>query len=328
MNTVNADVEYSGYTNPLNPQTDNADPCIVYCNKTKYYYGIYTGGTSLRLHRAKKLGDLFSNDESEIIYRANEADDTYGFLWAPELHYIDGWWYLYTSTHQTATNRYLKHVICLKAKSEDLLEGFEFAAHINKELFAIDPTIYQDRKNQKLYICFSAMIDGEQKLAIQELKNPTEPIGDYTVIASAKYDWELVPPYDKMKINEGAYFIENQGRLFIVYSGNGCWSDDYILGVLEFVGTDMLSADAWVKHPEPVMTKGNGNYGPGHATFFYSPDQSELWIAHHCLHDTNPSCDVMVRHCHAQKVLFDQSGFPIMDKPLPKNTVFPAPSGE
>ena len=74
-------------------------------------------------------------------------------------------------------------------------------------------------------------------------------------IARATYPWETVPPYSgNWTINEGAFFVESKGRLFIIYSGNGCWSDEYCLGVLEYVGGDYVSQAAWLKHPEPILT--------------------------------------------------------------------------
>ncbi len=69
--------------------------------------------------------------------------------------------------------------------------------------------------------------------------------------------------------------------MFIVYSGNGCWSDDYVLGILGLVGEDPLSANSWLKDDEPLIVKENGNFGPGHVTFFTSPDGSEFWIYGH-----------------------------------------------
>jgi GH43 family beta-xylosidase len=97
------------------------------------------------------------------------------------------------------------------------------------------------------------------------------------------------------------------------------------MGILEFVGEDMLDPDHWVKHPEPFMTKGNGCVGPGHATFFESPDGGEVWICHHCLKDTDPECKPMQRHCHVQKVFFDETGFPHADNPLPKGIGYKEP---
>ena len=108
--------EGMGFHNPLDPNRDNADPRVVWCAETGYYYGISTGNTTLTLFRARSMAELFRAGESKVIYEANAADDTYGYLWAPELHYVDGHWYIYTSTHQTAENKGFKHVIVLAAK--------------------------------------------------------------------------------------------------------------------------------------------------------------------------------------------------------------------
>ncbi len=318
--------EGKGFYNPLDPNRDNADPRVVWCAASGYYYGISTGNTSLTMFRARTLDDLFKRGESRVIYQASAEDDTWGYLWAPELHYLDGHWYIYTSTHQSATDKGFKHVIVLSAKTDDPFDGFVLGAHINHDIYAIDPTVKYWKG--KLYICYS-YIDGQQKLAIQAMKSPTEVEGDFTVIAQAEYPWELVPPYTgRSAINEGAFFVERDGRLFIIYSGNGCWSDDYILGILELVGDDILSADAWLKDDEPVLVRGNGNYGPGHATFFESPDGKEYWISMHCLHDHNPSVTPMVRHCHCQKVYFDETGFPHIGMPVSKDLYYPLPGGD
>ena len=318
----------NGYKNPLSKEKKTPDPCIVFNEKDGYYYGIHTHDEYLTMYRAKEFKDMFGNCESRVIYTPSEEDDTYGYLWAPEIHVIDGVWYIYTSTHQTKDIKNFKHVICLVAKGDDPLDGFKLASHINHDLYAIDPTIYQDKKNGKLYICYSAVLDNCQKLCIQEMISPTEPIGDYSIIAVPEYDWELIYPYDYATepINEGAYFIEKDGRLFIVYSGNGCWSNDYVFGIIEYVGGDILSPASWVKYDKPFMTKGNGCFGPGHATFFYSPDKSELWMCYHCLDHENPECVEIPRHCHCQRIFFDETGFPHAHLPLPQNVKYKQPS--
>lgn len=316
----------NGYRNPLAPELDTADPSIIYNKDTGYYYGIYTGGESLTIHRTKRLRDMFCRSESATAYAASDSDGTYGFLWAPELHVIDGVLYIYTSTHEKDTKAH-KHVICLRAKTSDPMDGFELASHINPSLLAIDPTVYKDERSGRLFICCSAVLDGMQKLIIQEMKSPTEVIGSYTVIAEPVYPWERVHPYDGTwaPINEGAYFVKSGERLFIVYSGNGCWSDDYCMGIIEYVGDDMLSADSWVKRDVPFMTRSEDCRGPGHATFFYSPSGEELWICHHCLHESDPEWKPMARHCHVQRVFFDEDGLPRADKPVAKGVGFKEP---
>ncbi len=324
--TLQAPSEGHGFYNPLDPDKDIADPRVLWCEKTGYYYGISTGNTDLTLFRARTLDDLFKRGESKKIYEAKPEDDTWGYLWAPELHQIDGHWYIYTSTHQTATRTSFKHLIVLTAKTDDPFDGFVLGGHINYDVYAIDPTVYE--WHGKWYICFSYINEG-QYLAIQAMKSPTEVEGDFTIIARAEYPWELVPPYVGNKtINEGAFFVERDGRLFIIYSGNGCWSDDYVLGILELVGDDPLSAASWLKDDEPLVVKGNGNYGPGHATFFTSPDGKELWIAMHCLTAHNPSVTIMPRRCHCQRVFFDETGFPHIGSPISKAQYYPLPSGD
>lgn len=324
----------SGYRNPLYRGDKTPDPCIVYCTHNHCYYGVHTHDFRVLLYRSETLSGMFCG-EPKVVYEPNEADKTYGSFWAPELHFIDGRWYIYTSTHQTADNRGFKHVLCLAAKTDDPMDGFELGGHLNPEVFGIDPTVYQNKRTGKLYLCFSLVDDGDkatfgkQRLALQEMRSPTAVTGDYTVIAEATYDWETVPPYcGKSTINEGAYFIESGDRLFIVYSGNGCWSDDYVLGLIEYTGGDFLSPDAWVKNSVPFMVKGNGNYGPGHATFFYSPDGTELWICHHCLAHSDPENVEIPRYCHCQKVFFDKTGLPLVGMPVPPDVFFRPPAGE
>ena len=177
-------------------------------------------------------------------------------------------------------------------------------------------------------MCYSGFNQYGQVLKIAKMKN------EYTcetsrMIAKAELDWELVEPYvGKYAILEGAFFVQKNGRLFIIYSANGCWSDHYALGVLEFTGSNMLSAKSWTKSPKPLMVLGNGVYGPGHASFFYSPDNSEIWCAYHGMSQTNTTVTWAPRYCHLQKVEFDKTGYPVMGKPIGPNVQIAPPSGE
>lgn len=167
----------NGYKNPLNRELDTADPCIVYNERDCYYYGIYTGHERLTMHRARRIRDMFSVSESKVIYEPRDEDGTYGFLWAPEIHIIDGVWYIYTSTHEKDTKAH-KHLIVLKAKTEDPFDGFEIFGHISPDRLIIDPTVYNDKKNGRLYICASEAAEGMQRLLIAELSSPATLASD------------------------------------------------------------------------------------------------------------------------------------------------------
>ena len=59
------------FTNPLGDD-GHPDPCIVYCEKEKCYYGISTNGCEfwgddcIIIHRAENFEDIFSKSESRL----------------------------------------------------------------------------------------------------------------------------------------------------------------------------------------------------------------------------------------------------------------------
>lgn len=318
-----------GYKNPLTKAHDCSDPFVVYCKEDKCYYGIHSGSTFLTMYRCKKISDMFGDCESKVIYSSNEADKTYDCLWAPELYFIDGSWYIYTSTFRPEID-WDPHRIVLKSKTANPFDGFVLATHLDPHIIGIDSTIYRTESGE-LYTCFamSEVGGGYLNLAIQKMNSPTETATEPVIISKAKYDWELVPPFDKEPINEGPFFIKNKGRLFIAYSGNGTFCNDYLLGLLEFVGDNMLDPNAWEKCEVPFLTGGNESFSPGHSSFFYSPDDTELYACYHCL--AEKAVDLRKpqdRFCFVQNVQFDKTGFPHLGKPLPKDVYYPSPSGE
>lgn len=66
----------------------------------------------------------------------------------------------------------------------------------------------------------------------------------------------------------------------IVYSASGSWTDDYCLGMLSFRGGDILDPASWTKSKDPVFSKGNGIYGPGHCSFT-TTDDGAVWMIYH-----------------------------------------------
>ena len=129
-------------------------------------------------------------------------------------------------------------------------------------------------------------------------------------------------------INEGAFFVETDDKLFIVYSYNGAFNNDYGLAVLEYIGGEYCNKNSWKKHDKPFFTKGNGIYGPGHASFFRSPDGKELWRAYHGMNHPNDDERETKRYMHIQKITFDEQGYMRADTPVGWNVEMDAPSGE
>lgn len=317
------------FRNPIRDM-DAPDPFMTYDPVTGYYYSLFTLGNRLELYRSRRAADILNDEDTKVVFRAGDEHGIYGAIWAPEMHKApDGKWYIYSSgTHKPrGSGDDSKHLFCMRSHTEDPFDGFEFMGKMGGELTAIDPTV-MTHDDGKQYICYS-LSGGEQMLEIAELENPYTISNRRAVISRAIYPWELVPPYTgRAAINEGAFFLKNAGRLFIIYSGNGCWSNDYCFGVLEYKGGDICSADAWFKHPEPIFTRANGVFGPGHASFFKSPDGSEVWCAYHGMKKYNETAVYAPRYFNLQKVDFDETGYPVMGEPAGYETDIIPPSGE
>ncbi len=315
------------FGNPISPN-DTPDPFITYDAETGYYYALHTQVDRIELYRHKHAADVFTEGERKELCRANGENDIWGDVWAPEMHRApDGKWYVYSSS-RIAEEDSGKQLFVLGSLTSDPFGEWEFKGRPTSNIFSIDPTIYTADDGTQ-YMCYSKYDSRYgQVLEIAKMKNP------YTcesgvMIARAELEWELVEPcVGTQAIIEGAFFLESGDRLFLIYSVNGFWTVHYALGVLEYIGGDLCSPESWKKHPEPLLSYGNGVYGPGHASFFHSPDGTEVWCAYHGMRNPNKTVDYVPRYCHLQKVEFDESGYPIMGKPVGYGKATPPPSGE
>ena len=328
-----------GVVNPLVRQ-NAPDPFTAYDATSGWYYHLHTenptdgsGGFSsdrVVLHRARHAGDLLRADESRVVYQANAADGVGGFLWAPEMHRAsNGKWYIYTTCARRPEGG-VKRLLVLEAKADDPFDGFRLKSFPDETIFAIDPTVFT-AKDGRQYMCYSQVKPEKgQVLQIREMASPWSFGARQAELAFAELPWECVPPYDKSRILEGAFFVTSpvNGSVFIVYSANGCWSQGYCLGVLDHLGGDLCEAKNWKKRTAPVFASGNGVYGPGHAAFFRSPDEKELWVSYHFLADENPSNGPTDRLFALQRFNVDETtGGPAQTVPVRPGTQQLEPSG-
>lgn len=318
------------FLNPLSNE-NFSDPFIAYDKKSEYYYCIGSCQcNTITLYRSKKLEDILKGGDCKDVFSCGE-NQVFGPLWAPEMYKFGNKWYIYTSCRARWHDDLFageKHLLILESETEDPFDGFHFGAVPDPNIFAIDPTV--TIIDEKLYICYSEVVKGiGQVLVIREMLDPLTFTENLAVISKASLPWELAEGYERPHtINEGAFFLKKGNSLFIIYSANGCWSDDYCLGVLEYTGGEICNANHWIKHPNPLFVKGNGVFGVGHASFFVSPDDTEIWCAYHCLLRSNPNRRDMDRHTCVQKIWFDDACYPIMGDPVGVDQQITPPSGE
>lgn len=318
------------FRNPLTKE-DGSDPFMTYDPVTGYYYSMNTRHSEIRIYRSRHAASIRSDNDSRVVYMPEFENRTYCAFWAPEMHKApNGKWYIYTSSiyreEDYKNGHGQKRLFILESETEDPFDGFHFKSRPDDAMYAIDPTVYTTKEG-KQYICYSYCSDA-QYLEIRELIDPYTFGEKRAIISAPIYDWEKLPPQGTWRINEGAFFVENEEKLFIVYSYNGCFCDDYGLAVLEYTGGDLCDASSWKKYDHPLFTKGNGVFGPGHASFFRSPDGKELWVCYHCLATSDEKETQRTRYMNIQKMHFDLSGRLKEDVAVGWNVDLCPPSGE
>ena len=133
------------------------------------------------------------------------------------------------------------------------------------------------------------------------------------------------PPH--VDVNEGPELLQHDGKLFLVYSASGCWTDTYALGLLSAPATaDVMQPGAWTKAPEPVFQQSpaTGVYAPGHNCFFTSPNGRENWLLYHANDQPGQGCG-RFRSPRMQPFTFGPDGTPRFGSPQPISTPLTKP---
>ena len=258
---------------------DTPDPWVIAANGV--FYMMSTLGNHLEIWESRVLED-FHNPRKVKVWEPQGSGWGNG-LWAPELHNINGTWFIYFCGERDGEGPKSRRTLILQSGSKDPMDpsGWRFMGPLKgvPENWAIDATVFFPRPNE-LYCCYSGWpindySDTEQQLFIVKLANPFEAIPDtLAVISHPKYPWER-PDGGNRGVNEGPEWIDIPGFRGIVYSAHGSWTCDYKLGLLELVGDDPSDPKLWHKRKMPLLAcdaPRGGPYGPGHASFLPSPN--------------------------------------------------------
>jgi GH43 family beta-xylosidase len=308
------------FTNPLFPS--GADPWIIL--KDGYYYYTNTSGSRLNLRKAKNLVEL-KLSEQKTIWIPPSGTSYSKEIWAPELHFIQGKWYMYFAADDGSNKNHRMYVV--ENPSTDPMEGsWEFKGKVSdpSDKWAIDGSVFE--YSGKLYMIWSGWegdVDGQQKIYIAGMKNPWTIEGERVRISAPEYDWEKIGDLNRVEaphvnVNEGPVILINNNKLFLIYSASGCWTDFYCLGMLTFTGKkNLLDPAAWKKNPLPVFKSKpeSGVFAPGHNSFFNSPDGKENWILYHANSASGQGCG-RFRSPRAQKFIWRKDGTPDLGEPV------------
>jgi GH43 family beta-xylosidase len=330
--------------NPILPS--GPDPWVIWHDG--FYYYMNTTGRNLKIWKTRSMADL-ATAENKVVWTPPLSGPNSRDVWAPELHYLRGKWYIYFAA-DAGTNA-SHRIWVLENDSQDPLAGdwhLKGKVADSTDRWAIDATILEH--GSRLFMIWSgweADVNGTQNLYIAELSDPWTVKGPRVRISSPDQPWEKVgdltarrdpeenpglnridPPH--VEVNEGPEILRHGDNIFLIYSGGGCWTDFYSMGMLTAsAGSDLLDPRSWRKSPIPVFwqsAKAHA-YGTGHGSFFRSPDGTEDWMLYHANPQPGQGCGSH-RSPRAQRFTWNADGTPDFGRPLGLGLPVPRPSGD
>jgi len=173
--------------------------------------------------------------------------------------------------------------------------------------------------------------NGVQNIYVAAMTSPWRITGSRTELSTPQYPWERHPNPGPVYVNESPEPIVHGSTVSVTYSGSGCYTPDYALGLLYApLGSDLLSPLSWIKSAEPIFQSNPtaGIYGPGSNGWFVSPNRRQTWMVFQAVNDPAGNCG-RKREIYAQRVAWNANGTPNLGgEPLPRTEPLEVPSGD
>lgn len=269
---------------------DTPDPWIIAANNRFYF--TFTCGNRVELWSSPHLEDFRQAQKVTIWHPPNGAPWS-ADVWAPEIHLLNGTWYIYFCAAQPGKGNASHRTLLLRSSNPDPMDAVSwvFVGPVKgiPDHWNIDATVFSPRQGE-LYICYSGWpigdhSDTQQDLFVMRMASPEVAIPEsLTCISRASLPWER-PEGGRRGVNEGPTWLSLPGFQGIVYSANGSWTRDYCCGIVALIGADPCNESSWQKRHTPLLVcdkARGGPYGPGHASFVHSPyNDGKVYCIYH-----------------------------------------------
>ena len=291
------------FTNPV--RGGAADPHLYYHDG--WYYLLFTTGDGVWVRKHQNAHEV-GNAPGVKVWGWNH--EIRGHVWAPEIAYLNGRWYIYASG-SLDPHQFNMRMFVLEGNDQNPQGGYSYRGLLSNDP-AIDESVWQDPATGQIWMTWSQWAP-EQSIFIARMDSPVRLSGHRVKISEPNNGWERIG----WPVNEGPAFLPYGNKMHIVMSVNGCATADYSLATLTAdAGADWMNPGAWRKSPGYVFTKKPeaGVYGPGHHSVFKTPS-GEYWLAYHAVTRSSGACDGS-RSTRLQRFGFDSNGYPQFGEPV------------
>lgn len=316
--TTNADGKIV-YNNPIVEQ--RADPWIYKDTDGTYYFiGSHPEYNQIVLRSAKTINGLKDATE-KVLWRKHASGPMSKHIWAPELHKVDGKWYIHFAASRAEDIWHISMYALVNDSANPMEGSWREAGQVDSgwENFALDATMFE-HKGKRYMIWAQANKERTYNTALwmAEMTGPTS-IDTKNVIKLTEptLPWEIIT----YKVNEGPAVLIRNGKVFVTYSASAT-DHNYTMGLLwADADADLMDEKSWNKSQEPVFSTNEAvkRYGPGHNSFTVAEDgKTDVLIYHARTYKEligNPLTDPN-RDARARVITWDENGFPVFGQEL------------
>ena len=287
-----SDLDTEIFVQPFAPiiprRADGPDP---YCMKdptttSAYWVYTYTTGSYAGLYRTSNF-DYFNSVPANLNHLASGYTSN---VWAPEVHCIDGKWYVYYSA-STSSGSDTERSFVMAYKGSNA-SGLATASNWNTatrletpdDKWAIDGTVFE--ANGQLYYVWSGWPGDrnvQQNIYLAPMQTPTTFVAGATrtLVSAPTEAWEK---HGSPIVNEGPAVLQRNGKVTVVYSGSGSWTQYYALGYATCSDGNFTNPSSWKKHSGAVFssrtTADAPTWAPGHCSFTQDEDGRDYIVYH------------------------------------------------
>ncbi|HEY1131133.1 MAG TPA: glycoside hydrolase family 43 protein [Roseateles sp.] len=277
----------------------------------------------IEIRRAASIQGLV-NAASFVAWRKPDTGAYSELIWAPELHFNDGAWYVYFAAAPTRAldglGMFQHRMFAIRNLAADPFTGvWEFLGQVDSGIdsFCLDATTFSHRG--RLYYLWAQKdpaIPGNSNLYVAAMETPWQLAGTPVLLSRPEYDWEC----RGFLVNEGPSVLIRNGRVFISYSASAT-DENYAMGLLwADENADLLDPAAWHKSAQPVMRScaEDSVFGPGHNSFTVGETADEVLLVYHARTYTEIVGDPLWnpdRHTFVKPLRWSVDGMPVFGQP-------------
>jgi GH43 family beta-xylosidase len=272
-----------------------ADPYVTKGSDGYYYFtasypmvgnGDSTGYDRIVLRRSTTLEGLAAVGQNQkentggdgeiVIWNQSASSTNHKYVWAPEIHEINGKWYVFFTTSNASNNVWgIRPALIACGGDGDPFKPENWPTQATYMVapqgdpafnnFSLDMTYFES--GGKSYVVW-AHKPNTSDLRIATV-NPNQPwilTSPSTLISTPEYTWESG---QSDIINEGPAAILIGGKVFLAYAAASVDARYCIGSLTADENADLLDASVWEKSPYPLLATEDleNQNGPGHNSF-------------------------------------------------------------